>query len=303
METQRVVNKLLLPLFEEKSNYFLEYSKDILTMDDWYRMYSLIIKATLIKSYEFSLTTIKLNAEGIYFMLPALRGICEEFIVEKFIAEKFSDKNDQNYLITLWHQHGLLKSSIAQWNYFKFNRSSQVIYFKDSFPSDLKKIEDDIKRFFKEKFPDKEFKSVFPSTYFMAKEAGLLELYTYLYHASSTFVHFNPENLLRMSWGNIPHMRFTSSNFKYYYNDFIIYYSALLFCDIVEWQIEKDFLPGFEKSITQSIRTILDTTNHVPELVTFEEMNIGIIERILHFKSPDTETKESSDEKPNLNQQ
>lgn len=281
------INKTLEPIFFGFRNYFTDFAKDTLTNEDWQRMFSLTLKATIIKSYEFCLTVINSRSDDIYFMLPTLRGICEEYITEKFIFDKTSDIDERNFIITIWQQHGLLKSSISQWEYYKINKPNQILFYEETFPEKLKSLESEIKAFFKKKFPDLKIKTAFPSVYYMAKETGLLETYNYLYHATSTFVHFHPNNLFRMSWGNMPHMTYSTSNFKHYYNDFIIYYGTKLFCDLAEWQISNGYLDNFDKIALNSIRNALNTVKRIPELVTFEEMNIGVLTRHLLYKSPD----------------
>lgn len=281
------INNDLLPVFNSLQGYFEEHSKDTLSDQDWHKLFDLLLKATIIKAYEFSLSIINLKGDNIYFMLPALRGICEEFIVEKFILEKFTDAKERNFIMSVWQQHGILRSSIAQWEYFKINKPTQVLYYEDSFPTKLKDMEGEIKKHFKRKFPNSNFKSPFPSVYYMAKETGLVELYNYLYHASSTFVHFNPQNLFRMSWGNCHNMKWSTNQFKHYYNDFIIYNSATLFCNLCEWQFKNGYLNGFDENKINEMKSILNSIGRHPEIVTFEEMNIGAFSRIMLYKSPE----------------
>jgi hypothetical protein len=47
-----------------------------------------------------------------------------------------------------------------------------------------------------------------PSVRAVAKRGGQLELYDFLYHASSTAVHFRPDQIMRGIWGSRDHMRF-----------------------------------------------------------------------------------------------
>jgi len=280
------INEDLTPIFNKLKEYFEEFSKDDFTDKDNERMFLLLLKATIVKSYEFSLATISLRGENIFFMLPALRGICEEHITEKFLFETFPDIEERNFIVTVWQQHGILKSSIAQWEYFKVKKSSQTLYYEDSFPDKLQNLESEIKKHFKRKLPTSNFKSTFPTVHYMAKATELLELYNYLYHATSTFVHFHPQNLFRMGWGNIPECQFSTSHFKHYYNYFLIYYGALLFCELIEWQVRNGYLIGFDSDSIKPIREILNGISRSPELVTFEEMNIGVLSRHLFYKSP-----------------
>ncbi len=279
------INNDLQPIFDSLTAYFKDFSRDKLSRQDLNVMFELILKATVIKSYEFCNATIQ-SRDNTFFMLPALRGICEEYITEKFIFDKFSN-DERNFMIMAWQHHGLLKSSIAQWEYFKVNKPSQRLYYDESFPKKLKSLESELKEILKGKFPNSNFKSPLPSVYYMAKETGTLELYNYLYHATSTFVHFHPQNLFRMSWGNAPNMSFSTKHFEHYYNYFMTYYAAQLFCSICEWQGGNSFLPSFDNSVLKTIRYVLTEISRAPEIVTFEEMNIGAFSRNFHYKSPD----------------
>ncbi|MGP8214845.1 MAG: DUF5677 domain-containing protein [Bacteroidia bacterium] len=286
------INTDLLPLFVKMKEYFDEYSKHTLPEKGGLDLvFELISKATIIKSYQFSLSAISLKGPNIFFMMPTLRGICEEYIVEKFIFEKFTDAEERGFTIQIWQQHEVLKSSIAQWKYFQANKPDQRLYYQDTFPNGLKEMEKGMKSYFKKKLPNANIKSSpFPSVYYMAKETELLDLYNYLYHATSTFVHFHPQNLFRMGWGNFPDGDFSTTHFEHYNNYFVVFYSVLLFCELSEWQTKNGYLSGFDMTIIKEIRGILNNIDRWPEIVTFEEMNIGAFSRNFHFKSPDMVT-------------
>jgi hypothetical protein len=121
----------------------------------------------------------------------------------------------------------------------------------------------------------------------MAERTGLKELYDYLYHATSTFVHFNPYNLMRMGWGELPNIQFSAKNFVKYYNEFAIFYSASLFCKLCHWGIENGYLSDLNIEDIKPVEEILDNLSRRPELITFEEMNIPRFIRLFHYKSPD----------------
>jgi len=122
----------------------------------------------------------------------------------------------------------------------------------------------------------------------MSKQTGLLELYNYLYHATSTFVHFSPNNLLRMGWGNLPDVQYSISNFKLYYKDFSLFYGLLLLAKICEWQHTNGYLPDFDTKNISIMNSILERAKRWPEIVTFEEMNIGTLSKNLFYNSPNS---------------
>lgn len=284
------INSDLFPHFKALKNYFSEYSHAVATNNQ--NLFDEIAKATIVKSFEFNLCITEKGNNRLFFMIPTLRGICEEYIVERFIFNSFN--SDRSSVILLWIEYQRLKSSIAQWQYFAIANPSQFLYYQDSFPNDLKKKEKIIKEIFENKFP-KIKASPFPSVYFMAEQSGLLELYNYLYHATSTFVHFHPGNLLRMGWGDLPHFQFSTTHFEKYYNYFIVFYSATLFCNLSEWQIENGYLRDFDSNIIKSIKAELLKVSRHPEIVTFDEMNIGTFSRHMFYKSPELALKEKTD--------
>ncbi|MCO5240539.1 MAG: DUF5677 domain-containing protein [Chitinophagaceae bacterium] len=219
-----------------------------------------------------------------YFTLPTLRGICEEYIVEKFIFSHFPENSDE--VIHLRHYYDHLNSSVVQWKYFEANRPDQLLYYQDSFSTKMEETKIRLKAIVKAKLPKVPLKGVFPSVHFMSKEAGELELYNYLYHASSSFVHFSPNNLLRMGWGDLPDINFSTANFKLYYRDFSLFYGLLLLSKLCKWQKAHGFLPGFDENFIKVMASILDRAERWPELVTFEEMNVGVLSKYLFYKSP-----------------
>jgi hypothetical protein len=248
-----------------------------------------IAKATIIKSYEFACSVDVHEANYVFFSLPALRGICEEYIAEKFLFEQFHEQKDE--IIYLRHICDHLKSSIVQWKYFEIYRADQNLYYEDDFPDRLKDAEHQLRNLIKSKLPEISSKSVFPSVHYMSKQTGLLELYNYLYHATSTFVHFSPNNLLRMGWGDLPDIQFSAANFKNYYRDFCLFYSVLLLGKLCEWQEANGFLPGFDTRHISTLNDILQRAQRWPELVTFEEMNIGAFSKNIIYKSPNRAKK------------
>lgn len=284
------INFDLLPHFESLKDYFDNYSHEIAINNQ--KLFDEVTKATIVKSFEFNLHIASKVDDKIFFMIPTLRGICEEYIVEKFIFTHFN--TDKSSIIYLWTEYHRLKSSIAQWKYFGISKPDQVLYYEENFPEKLKEIENKIIEIFKQKFPKTKAKP-FPSAYFMATESNLLELYNYLYHATSTFVHFHPGNLLRMGWGDLPNVQFSTNHFGKYYNYFTVFYSAVLFCELCDWQTKNGYLENFDHEAIKTIRAILFNVIRHPEIVTFDEMNISTLSRNMFYKSPEMTFKDRLD--------
>jgi len=281
------LNEILSRIFQRLKPYFDNYSQDI-SFPENTQMFKKVLKATVIKSFEFNSSINSLRGDHIYFMMPSLRGICEEYIVERFIAEHF--KGNQDNILQLWMQCDIYESSIVQWQYFEKVKPGQILFYKADFPEKLENVKDEIRNEIKKKLHNFKINknAILPSVYSMAKECNLLEFYNYLYHATSNFVHFNPRQLVRMGWGDLPEIQFSTANFTMYYNDFTCFYSALLFCELCDWLSSVECLPDFDSTQINEVRDILAKEKHWPELVTFEEMNIGAFSRFTFYDSPNS---------------
>ena len=138
-------------------------------------------------------------------------------------------------------------------------------------------------------------KQSLPSARFMANKSGLSQLYDYIYHAMSIFVRFNPHILLRMGWGDLPEITFSTRHFNAYYRHFACFYGAYLFKELCTWMISIDLLDKAVGTDLQKIVDLLEKETRWPEIVTFEEMNIGGLSNLLFYKSPNSSKKEIND--------
>ncbi len=58
-------------------------------------MFTETAKAALVKSYEFNCAAISVQDTNAYFMMSALRGLCEDYIVLRFISSKLDNDKDK----------------------------------------------------------------------------------------------------------------------------------------------------------------------------------------------------------------
>ncbi|NYF78841.1 DUF5677 domain-containing protein [Granulicella arctica] len=249
------------------------------------RAFDMATAAALVKAYEFCKEAAEADKRHSFFLLASLRGICEDYIALKFIHDKEETAKDEIiYLRMLDETH---ESSIVQWKFFKETHSSQRLYYRDNFNEERERIRGDLRKLLKNHRIKKN--ASMPSVHYMADEVGMLSLYQYVYHATSQFVHFNPRLLLRMGWGGPPRFAFTSANFGDYYQHFSVFYGSFLLIAIFEWLATID-APAIRHKTPASLlllKDYLQETSRWPELVTFEEMNIGVLSRHLLFKAPD----------------
>lgn len=230
------------------------------------------ITAAFSKCFEFNiLVNKKTNTKDSFFYTASLRGICEDLIVLKFVKLKNIDKS------AFLRSYAFIRVSEmirAQESFFKKNNPNQIVFTFPDFDTKYKQHLNPLKETLKLLGMNKE--RSFPSTSFMATESGLIELYNYLYAATSEMVHFSPQNLMRMGWGSLKYpdiAKFSTKSFWKYYMKFNRFYAAYLFI-LFSHSFKKEL--KLTKETLNTIKLLesdLILESRWPELVTFEEMN------------------------------
>ena len=235
--------------------------------------------AALVKSYEFNCIINKHACDNIFPMISSLRGICEDYIVLRYIFSELPNNKDQ--IIHLMVSEDTYASSIVQWKFFEKYHPNQVLYYKVDFPQKRDECKDKLRNLTKS-----HRRQSLPSVKDMANKTGLNELYEYIYHATSAYVHYNPHILLRMGWGNLPEITYSTRNFDTYYKHFACFYGAYLFKELCVWMISIGLLDNAIEAGIQKIVKLLGEEPYWPEIITFEEMNIGGITKYALYDSP-----------------
>ena len=253
-----------------------------------------ILKAAFAKSFEFNLScNLPDNTQESYFLMSALRGICEDLISIKYIRDHL--KTHRNKLIGLMVQKRNLEGIQAQQIFFKDYAPSQPIIVVDDTESEIQAISKEIKSVLIANGlkGDKDF----PSVAQMATDTKLIKLYNYLYYATSKTVHFEPALLLRLGWSDTvgdTNFTFSTRNFPVYNQSFNSFYAAFLFVEFYQ-TFKKDLsLERAFKPIVKQIKKVLDEELRMPELVTYEELNIkppSPVTRVLLKATSETKNK------------
>src|SRR5437763_9412693 len=117
----------------------------------------------------------------------------------------------------------------------------------------------------------------------MAEATDLLPLYDFVYAGTTSFVHFSPNNLIRM--GKIlpggERIVFSATNFSDYYNDFNRFYGLFLF---ITFCTTFGATLNCRDEIQPAVETLMrhiDEELRWPELVTMEEMNVPSVSQML----------------------
>lgn len=240
--------------------------------------FSLCIRASLSKCYEFNLLVWdESKSDGSFFLLPTLRGICEEIIVLNYVQG--IPKSERDILFSKLMLHEVHTQLATQAAFFSATRPMQPILRPQMSQSKIQSLEDEIRSIWRANGWPKMNHGVVPPVRQIAEKHGgdiLAKLYDYLYRLTSNTVHFSIKALLRTGWGDIPNCTFSIRHFNGYYIKFSQIYGAFLFC--VYFELFSRFLRPdiIVQPKIDDIRNLILSHVRWPEMVTFEEMNIPV---------------------------
>ncbi|NKI33615.1 hypothetical protein HFP89_00360 [Wenzhouxiangella sp. XN79A] len=239
-------------------------------------MYGCMLRAALVKSFEFALVA---SAEEplphTFFLTSTLRGICEDLIALTFISRLEPDDRDEAlaHLMAANIREGIESQS----EFFEEVRPWQPVLK----PNDKPNVSTDKELRALAKKLGWSGRKPWPSVWYMAKSEGLETLYRYLYSATSKWVHFSPQVLLRMGWGgskddigNHTKWKFTTSHFVKYYAEFNRVYSTMLLAKLFKGPAD-EIIPKEAVANVDGIEHCIDQILRWPEAVTFEELNVS----------------------------
>lgn len=249
-----------------------------------------LIKSAFLKNVEFNHSINSFDSEKFYFLIPFLRGLVEDIIVLNYLNE-IIEEDDREAFIVNYIFNDISKAALEQDKFFEKERNHQPRVT----PKIIKKV-----------YPQNPFKSEVvgfkskyswdrksPSVFQMAKDGGLKEVYEYFYFATSRMVHFNPQLLFKLGWGNSNSFNqedvndvlfnINTSNFSKYYAEFCRFYGSYLFIKFIEFFNSYLFLSEAANAYITEIKGIFQDNRRWPELLSFEELNIPLEEGIKIF--------------------
>ena len=182
-------------------------------------IYGCALRASVAKSLEFALLAYQdPPLAHSFFITATMRGICEELITFTFL-ERLSE-DERNEALSLLMRGQIAEGVNAQSEFFGLNRPWQPVVQ----PPKQRRADTDQKLRSLAARLGWRGRQPWPTVWHMAKVTHLHDLYTYLYSATSKWVHFSPQILLRMGWGGTEddvgdHTKFTftTANFSQYY--------------------------------------------------------------------------------------
>lgn len=186
-----------------------------------------VLKGCLVKCFEFAVFSRGLQPKSYaYFLAPALRGICEDFIALRYLQTKKSP-NERDELLKNRMLSLVFDAAAKQQAFFQKRRPFQPV-----FSGKLKVTPP---------------KATLPSTRNMASEVALDDLYDFMYAITSDVVHFNPRVIIRNAWGkDMEKFDHSVNNFDEYYADFCRTYGVYFLCQFAKaFQSELAFSPAY----------------------------------------------------------
>lgn len=255
-------------------------------------IYGCALRASVVKSFEFTYLAYQdPPLAHAFFITSTLRGICEDLITFTFLEGVSED--ERNEALSLLMMANIAEGANAQSEFFGVNRPWQPVVQppKERLSDTKQKLRSLSARL------GWTGRQPWPTMWHMAKAAHLHALYSYLYSATSKWVHFSPQILLRMGWGGTKddagdhtEWRFSTANFSKYYVDFNQIYSLLLLLKLLRGPAAT-LLPDIAQKVVAALENNLNEPIRWPETVTFEELNLegpGSLIRILLRAAHDT---------------
>lgn len=235
-----------------------------------------IAQCAYVKCYDFIIhcCTSK-DEDASFFKLPVLRSLCEDLITITYLKTK--PKVESRKLLNELTSFEMFESLIVQEKFFEKYNPYQIVPPSRLIPKSKKqKVIDKPKD--KNK-AEKQGYATLPSVYRMAQECGMEDLYMYIYHASSKLVHFSPDTLLKLGWGNVDektgdiNATISFKNYHKYYTAFVIFYSSYIF---IRQTKEFQGLIPISKNIKKQILKLEKEYEDIdwPEITTFDQLNI-----------------------------
>jgi hypothetical protein len=238
--------------------------------------FRLAVKASLARAFDLAAHVhIETVHSPPFFLLPSLRGICEDLIVLGFAQRMTAVDRDE--LIANLMILEVDESVKTQSAFFRSVRPDQPVLSPPPSLDSRIDVASTAVRAIWARYGWTLTRGTMPQVRQIAERQGasvLAILYDYLYSLSSGMVHFRPGVLLRLGWGTQTDFTFGVRQFHAYDRAVIETYSIYLLCLYFE-VLGRVIRPSQHTQDTvANLREFLLSQERWPELVTFEEMNL-----------------------------
>ncbi len=239
------------------------------------RMFEALVAAALAKCVDFNIAVnrARKHTDEEFVFVSALRGICEDLIALAYFS-KLPVENRREITRLLINQT-VTDGLEVQRAFFKANNPFQPVLTSSmaegmQSPSPKLAARHALRAFWAAQGVKRKDG---PTIKDMASEVGLTFTYDYIYFVSSNFVHFNPQALLRMGWGDMEKpFEFSVSHISGYYKSLASFYGAILFIGYHSAFSCSQFRTSCEREIARLLE-LIEEVHRWPEVITFEEMN------------------------------
>jgi len=231
-----------------------------------------VAKSAYVKCYDFmSLICQFEKPEHSFFMLPNLRGILEDLIAISYLLTLPEQQQKSILYSKSYREYD--KTISAQADYFDKYNPSQIV-LPSNYILPLKKTLENMST-----ANCTLTEQHLPGINKMCGKLGLMDLYNFMYNATSKSAHFDIGTLMAMGWGNWDkkspeiEINFSHENNYHHYYKFVFFYTSQMFMEQ-----------------TKSFKSIVDKDgeiwNHLieldegyskidwPTIVSFKQMNV-----------------------------
>jgi hypothetical protein len=184
-----------------------------------HKMYSLCVKASCCKCFEFNLAVPNFaKSNNAFFAVSSLRGMCEELIVLRYLRKM--PPKDREELLRALTSHEIGTRAKLQDAFFSAIRPQQPVLRLNDADSVIESAGAAARSIWQRHGWPKLDKGTMPQIRQIAEKQGLHQLavlYDFLYRLTSAGVHFNVQTLLRSGWGSPKSFVFSAKNFQSYF--------------------------------------------------------------------------------------
>jgi hypothetical protein len=244
--------------------------------------FDICVRAAFAKAYDFAVFVhSRKKPQDAFFYAPSLRSICEDVIVLGYLATR--PEAERNEIVGAGMVHEVDTSIGRQATFFRRARRHQLVLAPGDKTTAAARAAEYHKRVRKAweatDLPMHNPKAERPTTRAIAVAQGvdiLTALYDFLFSFTSGAVHHSPATLIRLAWGDGKKgFICRASNFDVYYYNLARVYSVFLLCAMFERLAGLFPLGATHERALKSLRKSLRSEVRWPEIVTFEEMNVG----------------------------
>lgn len=238
------------------------------------KLFSCCLRSSVTKAYKFLEVASNIDRKNAFFLVPSLRSITEDIIVLRFIS-RIPHQEREAAIVSIMRSN-VSERIKTQSDFFGTFRPFQPVLNTGS----LDEFHQDGSIAFWQNngWPNLNGRKM-PPIREIAKKCGegtLDIIYDYLFRFTSATVHFSPQTLLRLGWGDSAskeRVTFSPDNMSQYFSDANLIYGSCLFSLYFE-MFGRFLRPNREeKQIVSKLRKRILEVFRWPEMVTFEEMN------------------------------